>query len=298
VTDAQQDEVTDDLRERLAAAASVDSQALSMLAAQADVCRKLDRLLGARAAQPQLNGYLQMLGVLRTHTLGNRDGLADLYSDAAALAGWQCVDLGQLSDAWNHYEAAKSAGREGRSLANLAHAMAEQAYVLVELEDTASALQLVEHACSVAKGKVPPLLLAWLSAVQGEIYAVAGNDRLSREAFESAQKCLPENDCSDPDLPYVILSEVHLSRWRGNAWAKLGDIGAIEELQISLASLDRSFVRARAGLHVDLAYALTAAKLPGQAQEQLAEATTYAARVGSVRQRRRIRKLQSALASA
>jgi hypothetical protein len=91
---------------------------------------------------------------------------------------------------------------------------------------------------------------------------------------------------------------VHLARWRGNAFARLGDVAAIEELRKALVGLDSSFTRAKAGLHVDLAYSLVAAGQRAEAAVELREARTLAVRVGSARQRRRVRHLESVLAAA
>jgi transcriptional regulator with XRE-family HTH domain len=182
-----------ELRERLASAAAVDADALALLAMQAEHIRTLDRMLGARAAEAQLTGHLATLSALRSFTIvpGQREALADLFADAAALAGWQALDLGKVTDSWQRYEAAKDAGREGRSPAALVHAMAEQAYVLIELDEASAALQLAEHARSAASDTVPHLLLAWLWAVEGEAHAVLGHERACRRAFETAEQHLP-----------------------------------------------------------------------------------------------------------
>ncbi len=291
------EDAADELRERLASAAAVDEHALALLTTQVNHIREIDRMLGARAADAQLHGHLATLKTLRAYTIGKRDALADLYADAATLAGWQCLDLGQLSAAGDYYEAAKDAGREGCSPATLAHALAEQAYVLVELGEIDSALQLAAHARAEAERGVAQLLVAWLWAVEGEMQAVAGNDLAGRRAFDAAATLLPA-DCRDPELPFVVLSDVHLARWRGNAWAKLGDAAAIDDLHQALTGLDSTFVRAKAGMHVDLAQAFAATKQDDQAGEHLREAETLAVRVGSARQRRRIRRFLSALGAA
>ena len=293
------DEGAADLRERLLNAAAVDDHVVALLASQADRIREFDRMLGARAAASQLDGHLTTLELLRTFTVSarQREPLADLYADAAALAGWQCLDLGDLLMAWRRHEAAKDAGRECRSLAALVHAMAQQAYVLVELGEPGVALELAECARATAGTAVPPLLSSWLSAVQGELHAEAGHARACRSAFESAERLLPE-DSHDPELPYIVLDPIHLARWRGNALARLGDAAATADLRRALDGLDASFTRARAALHVDLAYALLAADRRGEAEAELGEAKTLATRVGSARQRRRIRRLESVLQTA
>jgi transcriptional regulator with XRE-family HTH domain len=81
------EETADELRARLASAGAVDQQALALLAGQIDHIRQVDRMLGARAAEPQLRGHLTTLRSLRSYTIGRRDALADLYADAATLAG-------------------------------------------------------------------------------------------------------------------------------------------------------------------------------------------------------------------
>jgi transcriptional regulator with XRE-family HTH domain len=293
------DEAAEELRGRLLNAAAVDERTVALLAAQADTIREVDRRLGARAAAQQMQGHLAALDLLRSFTVaaGQRELLADLYADAAALAGWQCLDLGDLRASWRHYEAARSAGREGRSPTALVHAMAEQAYVLAELDEMTSAVELAEYARSIAGTAVPPLLLSWLWAVQGELYAASGDAGACRRAFERAERFLPA-EAHNPELPYIALNDVHLARWRGSAFARLGEAVAIEELRRALAGLDTSFSRARAGLHVDLAHALVAADRRTEAAEQLREARVLAIRVGSARQRRRIRRVEAILNGA
>jgi hypothetical protein len=65
-----------------------------------------------------------------------------------------------------------------------------------------------------------------------------------------------------------------------------------------LAGLDASFTRARAGLHVDLAHALVASEQPAESTAELREAGMLAIRIGSARQRRRIRHLESILGAS
>jgi DNA-binding XRE family transcriptional regulator len=293
------DDAAEELRERLLNAAAVDARAIALLGSQANRIREVDRMLGARAAEAQMRGHLEALDLLHRFTVraNQREALADLYADAAALAGWQCLDLGDLSGSWRHHEAARNTGREGRSLAALAHAMAQQAYVLVELSELASAMQLAEYSRSVAGSAAPPLLLSWLWAVQAELYAASGNAVACGQAFEIAERLLP-SEAHDPELPYIVLSEVHLVRWRGNAFAQLGDKAAIGDLQTALYGLDSSFTRAKAGLHVDLAWALAAADRCAGARAELHEAKTLATRVGSARQRRRVLHLESVLGTA
>lgn len=286
----------EELRERLSTSATVDERMIRLLASQADQIREVDRTFGARVAAPQIRGHLEALDQLRHHTVSTeqREPLAYLYADAATLAGWQCLDMGDFQAAWTYYESARLAAHEASRPSALAHAVAEQAYVLVDLGNVPDALQLAEHAVAVAGTAVPSLLLAWLSAVAGEVHAELGNDDACRRAFDRSAALLPA-DSHDPTMPYLVLDDVHLGRWRGNALAKLGDAAAIDDLRHALDNLESSFTRARAGLYVDLAHALRAAHRPGEAGQALEEADLLARQVGSARQRRRVRALRSTL---
>jgi hypothetical protein len=76
----------------------------------------------------------------------------------------------------------------------------------------------------------------------------------------------------------------------GNVLARLGDTAAVDRLYAAIKAEDQS-LRAKAALHADLAYALTAVGDRDQAQRQLTQAETFATQAGSARQRRRLRQL-------
>lgn len=282
-----------ELTDWLERARAVDDQAIAALTEQTNQIRRIDRVLGAQAADLQLRGHLTTLRQLRSFSLSpaRRERLADEFCDAAALAGWVALDLGDVARAWRHHEAAKDAGRETGSVVALAHALAQQAYVLVEIGQIAEARQLADHAVSVGGGAVPPVLAAWLHAVVGEIAAISGDAARSGRSFEVAASLLPA-DCVDPAVPYIMLDEYQLARWRGTACARLGDQAAITDLYHALTGMDATFIRARAQLHVDLAHSLIAAHQEDEALRQMRLASQFAVRVGSSRQRRRVRQLE------
>src|SRR6266542_1300560 len=108
------------LRDWLDRARVVDGEAVATLAEQTDHIRRIDRALGAHAAQGQLLGHLETLRSLRSFSTvpSMRERLAELICDAAALAGWVELDLGDVAHAWLHLEEAKDAGRETGSVAD------------------------------------------------------------------------------------------------------------------------------------------------------------------------------------
>ena len=101
-----------------------------------------------------------------------RPALVGVLVEASTLAGSQALDRAALGQAWTHYERAKVAACEAESPSLLAHATAEQAFVLIDLDEPTAADQLA-HARSIANGTATPLLRAWLAAAHGETLAAA-----------------------------------------------------------------------------------------------------------------------------
>ena len=287
------------LTDWLSRARSVDGGGLQLLAEETDHLRRVDRLLGAAVADRQLTGHMETLTSLRDFSLrpAVRERLSDLICDAAALAGWVALDLGDVDRAWRYHEAAKAAGRETGSTATLAHALAQQAYVLIDIGRRDDARELAGYALTVAGRAASPVLTSWLTAVVGELAAVDGDAAAAHAQFDTAMRLLPA-DAADPALPYIMLDEYHLARWRGTASARLGDAAAIAALEYALSGMDATFIRARAQLHVELAYSLLAAGQRSEAAAQVVDARALASQVGSVRQRRRVRQLELVLGNA
>lgn len=247
---------------------------------------------GARTSQ-LLGGHLQTLASLRSFSVqpSVRAGIASVYSDAASLAGWVRLDAGDLEGAWRLHEVAKDAGRESNVPADLVHAIAQQAYVLVDAGQIQEALRLAQHAIEIGDKSVSPMVRAWLHAVLGEICAIAGEQATSLSEFDQAANLLPL-DGYDPDAPYLVLDEPGLARWRGAALARLGDEDAIANLQYALERLGDGHLRAAAQANVDLSHSLLAAGHADQAVTVLGVGRDLATRAGSVRQLRRVAALE------
>jgi hypothetical protein len=120
--------------------------------------------------------------------------------------------------------------------------------------------------------------------------AAAGQRGDALRAFDAADALLA-NDPVDPALPFVFLGGSHLDRWRGNALSKLGEPEAIDQLSTTLPRVPSTFVRARTGLLVDLAFAFAAAGDRDAALEHARQARRLAAQIKSDRQLRRLNGL-------
>jgi tetratricopeptide (TPR) repeat protein len=287
----EEDPEAAELRSRLAVARTVDQETVEVFRHQVDHARHIDRRFGALTPLDPLRTQIDQVQQLLTYRAGpQRPALAGVLVEASTLAGWQALDRAAPGQAWTHYERAKAAAREANSPALLAHATAEQAFVLIDLDETTAALDQLTHARILATGTATPLLQAWLAAAHGETLAAAGHADDARRAFDTANALLPA-DPIDPALPFLFLGDSHLDRWRGNALARIGASEAIDQLTAALARLPADFARARTGLLVDLAYAHAAAGDRDAALAYARQAHRLAGQIKSDRHQRRLNRL-------
>ncbi|MFJ4458577.1 XRE family transcriptional regulator [Streptomyces sp. NPDC088928] len=289
-----------DLLSRIDAAGSLSESMVPSFLAQTELLRTMDRQMGATGLVDQMNGHLAAMEEALTFAVlpGARQPIATALAGASTLAAWQALDAGAVDRAWRRYELAKKAAQDAESPLYLAHAMGEQAYVLADAGRPQLAVELVRDAQRAQPERQSPRLRAWLAAAEAELCAAAGPamESAARSALERATGLLPDDgEMRDADMLSIFLNASHLSRWRGNVLAKLGDASAMEELYASLDSADESFVRANSGLHCDLTQAHLARGELDDARSHLQKARLLANRTGSVRYRRRIELLTGRL---
>lgn len=285
------DTEAEELRARLATARTIDPATVEVFRSQVAQARRVDRQFGGLTQLDQLRHQIDQVSDLLAYTVGGgaRAELAAVLCEASTLAGWQSLDRNAHDQAWKHYERAKHAAREAGSTALLAHATAEQAFVLIDIGETALAAEHAAHARDLATD-APALLRAWLAAAHGEALAHAKARDNARLAFDSADAELPV-DPVDPQLPFLFLGDGHLHRWRGNALAHLGDPEAIAHLEHALDRMPAEFIRARASLLVDLAYAHAATGDREATQAHARQARRLAAQIKSDRHLNRLGQL-------
>ncbi|MBV8996075.1 MAG: hypothetical protein JO287_20780, partial [Pseudonocardiales bacterium] len=205
-TAADKDEnPANDLRQLLDAARRVDRSVIVVLHQQLDAIRRLDRQLGAIVVRDELTTKIRQVHQLTAHSLapGTREPLAALLSEMHTLAGWQALDLGDIAEAWQHYEHARSAAAQSHSIPHESHAIAEQAFVLIDAGATRDAVDLLDNARHRADTTAPRVLRAWLAAAHGEALAAHGDRTASLHAFDHAAHLLPPDPADD--RPYVAL---------------------------------------------------------------------------------------------
>lgn len=272
----------------------LDSGLVALLRSQTQGLRLLDRRLGGATIHAQAIAHVDTVRRLVRHALPgvDREAAADELGQAAALAGWQALDMGRLDEAWRLHETATSAAREGGP-AGLSYARAQQGFVLLDAGRAQDAHALIRSARERVDAPVPGELLAWLHAAEGESLAALGDRDGTLHALDAADAALP--DQHEEALPFVMLGHGHLARWRGHCLARLGELSAIDDLSTALEAMSgEQYGRAEVSLRVDLALALRARDEVAESQRQARRASELAGRTGSERQRRRIVELLSA----
>jgi tetratricopeptide (TPR) repeat protein len=283
------DEEADELRARLAVARSIDAETIELFRHQVEDARHVDRRFGGLILLDQLRGNVKQIESLLTFSIGNdqRQELASVLTDTATLAGWEALDRAAIRQAWDLHETAKTAAREAGSPTLLAHATAQQAFILIDIGEHDAAAEQLAAARAQGNHGSPDLIRAWLAAAHGEGLAAAGRHDDALRAFDAASTLLP-NDPVDAALPFIFLGGAHLDRWRGHALSRLGEADAIDQLSNALARTPSTFIRAKAGMLVDLAYAYATAGDRDAALEHAREGRRVAMQIKSDRQLRRL----------
>lgn len=288
----------DELISRIDSARNVSLTMVKTFMDQTELLRTVDRQMGAATLVDQMTGHLATLEDALTFAVlpETRRPVALALAGAATLAAWQALDAGGVERAWRHYELGKRAAQEAGEPMYLAHATAEQAYVLNDAGRPETAVALVREAQRLGGGKISPRLQAWLYAAEAELCANAGMADDCRRALEKADAALPDGaEVRDPDMLSIFLNGGHLARWRGSSLALLGEDDALSSLYTALDEADPTFIRATSGLRCNLAQAHLAREEHAQAQEHLQQARLLAKRTGSVRHLRRIEQLTQRL---
>lgn len=267
---------------------SVDESLVELFEAQTDSLRELDRRLGSAAQALMVQAHVDQIDFVLHRSVGpRRHEIAGALAEAAALAGWLALDRADVASAWDFHETAKSAALESGSSAVLAHVTAQQAFVLLDLDEAQHANDAVDHAMQMATG-VPALLGAWLAAAKGEALAAVGEADGAKRSLERAEDLLPTD--GSETLPFLMLTPEHLTRWRGHCLARLGDAEAIEMLPLAL-SAENDSVRAAISLHADTALALVNGGFLHEAIDEATVTLQKAERYGSERQRKRLLRI-------
>jgi tetratricopeptide (TPR) repeat protein len=268
-----------------------DDGLVALLEAQTQSLRLVDRQLGSSVQAAVTEAHVHQIDQILHRCIGNhRARVGAALAGAAELAGWQALDRGDVDTAWSMHERAKDGARESGDRALLAHVTAQQSVVLLDAGQPRVAVELAHEGARLAGDKVAPVLQSWLAATEAEALAAVGEAAGARRRLAHAERVYSPEGAET--LPFLMLTLAHLDRWRGHCLADLGDAAAVEALH-GAQSAESDSVRAATGLRTDLALALLRLGRMEEAVAEASQAQSMAARFGSVRQRRRLRAVQT-----
>lgn len=287
-------DAADELRFHLATGRQVDGALLGALRGQTEAVRLQDRQYGAGLLLEQMRGHVQNLERHLAHTVFDaaRIPLAQVLADAAALAGWQALDVGGIDQAWRAFEIATSASRQAGDPALYAFARLEQAHVLAELDRKGTAADLAESVWVEVHPRVAPSVRCWTAAATAEMLALDGRVDAARSMIARAEADAAGLDGERP--PYLVFDATHLNRWLGHTLVEMSDRAGEARLRSAVDAMDPTFRRASAALTLDLAAAVL---LKGDREEGsalISQGEGLARQVGSLRQLKRAQKLRTA----
>ncbi|MGW5384036.1 hypothetical protein [Nocardia sp. NPDC003963] len=254
--------------------------------------RAVDRAFGARAARPKTSEFVSKLARRRQESSGaDRRLLARAESDTAALAAWQALDLGDIRSANALYLQSWQAAEESKDSALIAHAMGEHSIMLAEIGDAELGLKRAHAASELSQ--LPPLLRSWLAATQAQVAShCRGEEETAYRSLRRAELWMKRATVAEhADIPFIIHSPAHLSRWTGHILARLRDPTAGMISATALQELPPDFARARAGQYLDLAEAAVNCRQADEVRQRLQKAEKQISQVGSVRLRKRYQLL-------
>ena len=284
----------EELRAKLSLTEVADESLLAALRAQTEAIRRQDRQFGAGALLEQMRGHVNNLEHHLTVAVfeQRRQPLAWELADAAALAGWQALDVGAIDQAWRFFTTASQAAQQAGDEALYAFARLEQAHVLRELAQPQSAADLAQEVWRRNEGRVPEVMRCWMAAATSEMLAEGGASSTALDQLNAAES---EADALETDdrPPYLVFNATHLDRWIGHILEILGDPAAEARLRQADAEMDGTFTRASASLKLDLAGTVMRRGEREEAKVLITEAELLARRVGSRRQLSRASRLRA-----
>lgn len=236
-----------------------------------------------------------------SHPVGDELDVADDGEVHArpTLLGWLSLDAGRPERAWRHFQTGARAAAEASDPLLEAFAIAESGYVLLAADRPDDALARIDAGESALADVVHSGLRAWITAARAEALAASGDADACRAALDRAHAHLDGPDAGASSAPYVdYLDHSHLHRWSGSCLATLRHPDAASIIEEALGQVDPSFVRAQAGLVIDLAAAHAAVGDLEQACAAASQGVRLAAETRSARQLGRVLSLQTALRPA
>lgn len=210
--------------------------------------RRLDDEVGPRQLVGAVTSHLQWVtdSLAQAEKRGTTfNALCGVAAELSQLAGWLSFDMNLTGEARRHLKAAHQAAMVAGDVSLAAYALGWTSIVAGQ-HDAGAGLALARAAQHRSGLDAAPSVTAWLTRVEAEALAAAGDRASSERALERVQvaAATPRSE-RDPSWTYFI-SDGQIAAYRGICYVRLGQGGKAEvALREALAALPPSFTRDR-----------------------------------------------------
>jgi tetratricopeptide (TPR) repeat protein len=259
--------------------------------------RRLDNVLGGgdtfRLYLAEFEGTKALLRQGLYSTPVGRQ-LLSVLSEQAQQAGWAAFDAGNQEYAKRLYEESRSAAIEAGDDALAGNALAFLAYQQIG-ENPQEAVRMATASCEISKEALTGSVGALLHERRAWAHAVSGNASEAQRALAMAEEALTRDSESQPDwAAWVDASELQIMT--GRCWTELKrPLRAVPVLRTVLADFDDAYARDKALYSSWLAESYLNAGEIEEAAEVASHILDLSAGVASVRPRRQIAGVLTAL---
>lgn len=186
------------------------------------------------------------------HTSASRARLAAIAAQLAQIVGEILFDREDNTQAERYYNVAIEAARQAQDPILQAVGLGRKSFIAIYGKNAQQALPWLEEAHTLLQHQAPDTTRAWLSAVEAEAQALAGNSLVSLRALDRSEYFI---DRATPgEASYARFSKSTLFGYRGICHVHLKQSTAAQQiLHTALRSMASSRLRHRAIVLVDLA---------------------------------------------
>lgn len=189
--------------------------------------RRLEGTLPARDLARSIVAHLDMSDRIlsRAHQAGvsNVPEIAAAASEAAGLAAWLHMDMGDAGSARGYYRVAIRRARQSRHGLLTAYMLGSLAAFETEEDEPDVGLSLTESAGRFLGPQAHPTAAAWLSGIRALAHTGRGDTTSARAELASAERNIEHTANTDPPWPWVFpFDGGKLARYRALAAARSG----------------------------------------------------------------------------
>jgi hypothetical protein len=286
-----------DLPERIARGPRVDAETAAGLENVMLGYRQIYQSAGAPALLDPVYGALRLLTQLAPSAGAYLGQVVSLIGQASSLAATMLMlDRGDYAGASKYLAVAARAAQQCGDAEVMSIALAARAFHCAYTGDLAGGRAFASEAVHLAGPAVHPRTRGWVSAVESEMHATAGDEESFSRAVDTAaghlQAPMPQRQWKG----IGAFIPAKLTAYRGSGLMRLHRYAEAEAVLLdALGQLDPVQAKHRCTAHVDLAYAYARDRKPDEAAHHATAALDIIAVTGHAESMRRATRVYEAI---